>query len=253
MLENLNPGMAVDMYVYDKVMFKVPLNISGVIASVDKNHISLVKDSFPFNIVSYKDEDIISVSKKTLPNSIYKTLVELSKIGGQIKAKEKELSDIKNSELLIKERLIEEQFLNNFSVDGAINYLNSTVGKFGPININDNIISFAFFKNESGQIEVSIKVSKKFEFYNTTSQADINKAADTYAPELKDELKSSLSLFGNIFLVNRYCNKISDYLYESISEYNGEFFCKKEDFFGNKKKLVTFLEKSSNKEHEKVF
>ena len=132
-------------------------------------------------------------------------------------------------------------FLENYSVDGAVNYLNGIAKQYPPFSVNEASISFSFFKNSDNEIEVSIKTIRKFEFYNTTSQSDIDKAADTYAPDIKEDLRKYKDLFENIFLVNRFSRKISDYLYESVSEYNGEFKCTKENFFEKKEILDKFV------------
>lgn len=240
MFKNIQKETLVDLLVFDNEL-GVPVKKSGLLSNITKRDATITIDTYPFDTITIPMSEIVSVKPKVSTDDMRSAIINFSKVSDKVNLKRKEYENAIDEWNKQKETLMAVAFLESYTTEGAVNFLNNIARRANSISIDENSISFRFVKTADGKIEVSIRASRRFEFYNTTKQSDIDKAADTYAPEIKDELKDKMSIFGNIFLVNRKSQKISDYLYESISEYNGEFDCTKENFFDRKKSFENML------------
>lgn len=240
MFKNIQKETLIEILVFDDGL-GVIVKKSGLLTGINKREVAITIDTYPFDTVTYPVSKVVSVNIKASSDNVKDAIIAYSKVSETIEKKKKEYEQAISDGIKQKEKLIETTFLESYTIDGAINFLNNISMRYSNISIDENAITFRFVKTGDSKIEVSIRASRRFEFYNTTKQSDIDKAADTYAPEIKDELKDKMKIFDNIFLVNRKSQKISDYLYESISEYNGEFDCTKETFFDKKKSFENML------------
>lgn len=234
MFKNISKGQVIEVLVYDNDS-GIPITMSGILININKREIQISQDSYPFDTILLSISSIISVSVKDIHENILKILQEYSESAKNLTLKKKEYEKAEQELNQLKEKLIEAKFFETYTVEGAVNYLNNMAKKQPKFSIDENEVSFRFVKTQEDKIEVTIHAARKFEFYNTTNQSDIDKAADTYAPDIKNEISEKMSIFKSVFLVNRKTKKLSDYLYESVSEYSGEFNCTKENFFNQKK------------------
>ena len=249
LLTNFQKGTPINIIYFDKNT-GTSISKSGIISSILDDELIVMESIHPFNRISILINELISIEKYEMNQELHKAMKDFSRISEELENRKKEISKYELAKEKQMDILNQTVFLESYSVDGAINFLNGIANLYPEFSINENKLKFSFFKNDDGQIEASIKSTRRFEFYNTTQKSDIDKAADTYAPDIREELKENLTVFDNIFLVNRFSRKVSDYLYESVSEYHGEFNCTKENFFEKKKELDTFVEKYTNSKED---
>lgn len=214
-----------------------------VIKKITSSSILVIPIDDKYIPIVIMENDVIGCSPIRLPEHIYSKAKEMAIAAKNIDEIEANLANEKRKYLALVSSLRNAVFIDKYTPAGACTYLNNVLnGK--ALSVNDNIITLNFFKgDEKDCLEVSIRISKKFEYFNITSENDIEKAADTYAPVIRDEIIKQFPMFRDIFIVNKSFKKLGDYLYESYCEYNASMDCNRTNFFEKVSNILGIMNK----------
>lgn len=219
----------------------------GMVMESNTESIKIVSTNNNYDYYEIPRDKIIDVSSCKIPDFLYTSLKEMVMCFKKKKDLEASIRDVEEKYQNSIENVKKSIFMAKYNPSGAVNLINNRISLFNRLNVDDNIISLHFLESdEANCFEVAINVSKKFEFYNTKSKEDIEKAADTYAPNVKNALERQFPMFKDIFITNKKINKIDDYLYESICEYNATMQCSKESFYILLENIIQILKGGLN-------
>lgn len=166
-------------------------NVKGIILGITSNSVVLVTDFG--QLVEIHAHKILSITKISFDKIVSDALTELKNHFNEIYELEMKLKSVRESEGRLVDNLFDANFLSKFNIIGAKNRLDNSIDKDMLTFSKGNLAFYVYFdSNPNNQIEIYVKVSNTFEYYNLEI-GDVDKIIRVHAPDEKEFIEKSFS------------------------------------------------------------